>query len=57
MKLTNLKITPKRGIGRSIPKPLNQLGASMQVLADGKLDGEIPGLGRGDEVGAMVRAA
>jgi len=57
VKLTNLKITPKRGIGRSIPKPLNQLGASMQVLADGKLDGEIPGLGRGDEVGAMVRAA
>jgi len=41
-------------IGRSIAKPLNQLGASMQALADGKLDGEIPGLGRGDEVGAMA---
>src|SRR6195952_4446132 len=41
-------------IGRSIAKPLNQLGASMQSLADGKLDGEIPGLGRGDEVGAMA---
>jgi methyl-accepting chemotaxis protein len=41
-------------IGRSISKPLNQLGASMQALADGKLDGEIPGLGRGDEVGAMA---
>jgi methyl-accepting chemotaxis protein len=41
-------------IGRSISKPLNQLVASMQALADGKLDGEIPGLGRGDEVGAMA---
>ena len=41
-------------IGRSIAKPLNQLGASMQALADGKLDSEIPGLGRGDEVGAMA---
>jgi methyl-accepting chemotaxis protein len=41
-------------IGRSISKPLNQLGARMQALADGKLDGEIPGLGRGDEVGAMA---
>jgi methyl-accepting chemotaxis protein len=41
-------------IGRSISNPLNQLGTSMQALADGKLDGEIPGLGRGDEVGAMA---
>src|SRR5437764_43181 len=41
-------------IGRSIAKPLGQLGARMQALADGKLDGEIPGLGRGDEIGAMA---
>ena len=41
-------------IGRSISKPLGELGARMQALADGKLDGEIPGLGRGDEVGAMA---
>ena len=41
-------------IGRSIAKPLSQLGARMQALADGKLDGEIPGLGRGDEIGAMA---
>ena len=41
-------------IGRSISKPLGQLGARMQALADGKLDGEIPGIGRGDEVGAMA---
>ena len=41
-------------IGRSISKPLGQLGARMQELAEGKLDGEIPGIGRGDEVGAMA---
>jgi methyl-accepting chemotaxis protein len=41
-------------IGRSISKPLGQLGSRMQELAEGKLDGEIPGAGRGDEVGAMA---
>ncbi len=41
-------------IGRSIAKPLGLLGARMQALADGKLDGEIPGIGRGDEIGAMA---
>ena len=41
-------------IGRSISKPLGQLGARMHELADGKLDGEIPGIGRGDEIGAMA---
>ena len=41
-------------IGRSIAKPLGELGARMQALADGKLDGEIPGIGRGDEIGAMA---
>ena len=41
-------------IGRSISKPLGQLGARMQELAEGKLDGEIPGAGRGDEIGAMA---
>jgi methyl-accepting chemotaxis protein len=41
-------------IGRSISKPLGLLGDRMRALADGKLDGEIPGAGRGDEVGAMA---
>src|SRR4051812_49762021 len=41
-------------IGRSISKPLGLLGDRMQALAEGKLDGEIPGLGRGDEIGAMA---
>jgi methyl-accepting chemotaxis protein len=41
-------------IGRSIIKPLGQLGTRMRTLADGALDGEIPGTGRGDEIGAMA---
>ena len=41
-------------IGRSIAKPLAQLGDRMQSLADGKLEAEIPGIGRGDEIGAMA---
>jgi len=41
-------------IGRSISRPLAQLGARMQELAKGRLDGEIPGIGRGDEIGAMA---
>jgi methyl-accepting chemotaxis protein len=41
-------------IGRSISGPLGLLAARMQGLADGQLDGEIPGIGRGDEVGAMA---
>jgi methyl-accepting chemotaxis protein len=41
-------------ISRSITLPLAQLGARMKALADGELDGEIPGAGRGDEVGGMA---
>ncbi len=41
-------------IGRSISGPLSRLGTRMQELADGRLDGDIPGVGRGDEVGAMA---
>ncbi|KIZ45113.1 MULTISPECIES: methyl-accepting chemotaxis protein [Rhodopseudomonas] len=41
-------------IGRSISRPLGQLGTRMKALADGALDGEIPGLDRGDEIGAMA---
>ena len=41
-------------IGRSISRPLGQLGARMRGLADGKLEGDIPGIERGDEVGAMA---
>ncbi|WP_027581073.1 methyl-accepting chemotaxis protein [Bradyrhizobium sp. Ai1a-2] len=41
-------------IGRSITRPLGQLGTRMRELADGRLDGDIPGVGRGDEIGAMA---
>lgn len=41
-------------IGRSISVPLALLGTRMKELADGKLGGDIPGVGRGDEVGAMA---
>nr|WP_249788477.1 methyl-accepting chemotaxis protein [Bradyrhizobium sp. G127] len=41
-------------IGRSITRPLGQLGARMQTLADGHLDEDIPGRDRRDEVGAMA---
>jgi methyl-accepting chemotaxis protein len=41
-------------LGRSISRPLNLLGTRMRALADGSLDGEIPGVGRGDEVGRMA---
>jgi len=41
-------------IGRGIAVPLSQLGTRMRALADGKLDEAIPGVGRGDEIGAMA---
>jgi methyl-accepting chemotaxis protein len=41
-------------IGRSISRPLGELGARMRGLADGALDGEIPGIERGDEIGKMA---
>jgi methyl-accepting chemotaxis protein len=41
-------------ISRSITRPLGQLGDRMRSLADGALDADIPGVGRGDEVGAMA---
>jgi methyl-accepting chemotaxis protein len=43
-------------IGRSISRPLGQLGSRMRALADGELENEIPGIGRADEVGAMAAA-
>jgi methyl-accepting chemotaxis protein len=41
-------------IGRSITRPLSQLGARMQTLADGQLEENIPGSDRRDEIGAMA---
>ena len=41
-------------IGRSITGPLGKLGARMSTLADGRLEDDIPGIGRGDEIGRMA---
>jgi methyl-accepting chemotaxis protein len=41
-------------MGRSITRPLGQLGTRMQALAEGKLDEDIPGIGRRDEIGVMA---
>jgi len=41
-------------ISRSITRPLSQLGTRMRALADGSLEGDIPGIARGDEIGAMA---
>ncbi len=41
-------------IGRGISRPLNMLSSRMEALAGGELAGEIPGAGRGDEVGKMA---
>ena len=41
-------------IGRSITRPLGLLGTRMRALADGVLEGDIPGIARGDEIGAMA---
>jgi methyl-accepting chemotaxis protein len=43
-------------IARGITKPLSQLATRMQQLAEGKLDADIPGVGRRDEIGAMTSA-
>ena len=42
-------------IGRSITGPLGQLGTRMGTLANGAIDDAIPGVERGDEVGAMAK--
>jgi methyl-accepting chemotaxis protein len=41
-------------IGRSISHPLAELGARMRSIADGHLEGDIPGVGCGDEIGTMA---
>jgi methyl-accepting chemotaxis protein len=41
-------------LGRSITRPLGQLGARMQSLAAGELEQDIPGVDRKDEIGKMA---
>ncbi|MDO9299500.1 methyl-accepting chemotaxis protein [Bradyrhizobium sp.] len=43
-------------VARSITKPLRRMTVAMNDLASGRLDVEVPGIGRGDEVGEMAMA-
>ncbi|MGJ3265689.1 MAG: methyl-accepting chemotaxis protein [Salinarimonas sp.] len=43
-------------LGRGITKPLGAITASMKRVSDGDLETAIPGLERGDEIGAMASA-
>jgi methyl-accepting chemotaxis protein len=43
-------------LGRSVSQPVQALTAVTKSIADGQLDGDIPGQERGDEVGSMSRA-
>jgi methyl-accepting chemotaxis protein len=41
-------------VAQSITKPLQRITVAMKTLAGGKLDVEVPGIGRRDEVGEMA---
>ncbi len=43
-------------IGRSITRPLSALTTALGDLSEGQLEIEVPGVGRGDEIGAIARA-
>jgi methyl-accepting chemotaxis protein len=43
-------------VARGITKPLRHITATMNSLAGGNLDVEVPGIGRDDEVGEMAKA-
>ena len=43
-------------VARRITAPLHRITATMNELASGRLDVEVPGIGRGDEVGEMAKA-
>ena len=44
------------GVIRGLVTPVSQMTGAMQILAKGNLDVEIPGVDRGDEIGAMASA-
>jgi methyl-accepting chemotaxis protein len=43
-------------VARGITRPLQRMTVAMKALAGGKLDVEVPGVGRRDEVGEMAEA-
>lgn len=44
------------GVIKGLVTPVSQMTSAMQILAKGSLDVEIPGVSRGDEIGAMAGA-
>ncbi len=43
-------------VARGVTKPLHRMTVAMKALAGGRLDVEVPGIGRHDEVGEMAEA-
>jgi methyl-accepting chemotaxis protein len=43
-------------VARGITRPLQRMTVTMNALAGGRLDIEVPGIGRNDEVGEMAKA-
>src|SRR5579864_2347618 len=43
-------------LARGLARPIKAITNTMGALADGRLDVAIPGIGRGDEIGAMAKA-
>ena len=43
-------------MARSITRPINGMSEAMRSLAGGNLETEVPGMGRGDEIGKMADA-
>jgi methyl-accepting chemotaxis protein len=43
-------------LARGLARPIKAITTTMSELADGRLDVAIPGIGRGDEIGAMAKA-
>ncbi|CCD96235.1 putative methyl-accepting chemotaxis receptor/sensory transducer [Bradyrhizobium sp. ORS 375] len=43
-------------VARGITGPLHRMTTAMKTLAGGRLDVEVPGIGRGDEIGEMAGA-
>jgi methyl-accepting chemotaxis protein len=43
-------------VARSITRPLHRVTSTMKEIAEGRIDAEVPGVGRGDEVGEIAAA-
>ncbi|TAH69291.1 MAG: HAMP domain-containing protein [Rhodopseudomonas palustris] len=43
-------------VARSITKPLHRVTSTMKVIAEGRIDTEVPGIGRSDEIGEIASA-